>query len=95
LFFRKWFFDEIYHSVFVKNAQKLGQFFWVRGDQKTIDAFGPNGFAFLSQRMSGLLGRFQSGFVFQYAFVMIVGVVALLTWFAWRMDLFASLFVGM
>ncbi len=88
LFYRKWFFDEIYNFVFVKGSLALGNFFWKRGDQDTIDQFGPNGIASVSRKFGGLLSRFQSGYVFQYAFVMIIGVFILVTWFALKFRIF-------
>lgn len=88
LFFRKWFFDEIYDVVFVKTAQTLGNIFWKRGDGQIIDGLGPNGVANVSQKISGLLSRFQTGFVFQYAFMMMIGVIAIVTWVAYAMGLF-------
>lgn len=87
LFFRKWFFDEIYHVVFVKTAKCLGEFFWKRGDGQMIDGLGPNGIAAVSQKLSGVLSRFQTGFVFQYAFMMMIGLVLLITWVAQAMGL--------
>lgn len=81
LFFNKWYFDEIYNSVFVQNTLRLGRAFWVSGDQKTIDRFGPNGSAFVSKCFAGLLSRVQSGFIYHYAFVMMVGLIGLITWF--------------
>ena len=88
LFYRKWFFDEIYTFIFVKGAFVLGNFFWKKGDQDTIDALGPNGVAAVSRRFGGLLSKFQSGYVFQYAFVMIIGVFALISWFALKFKVF-------
>lgn len=91
LFFRKWFFDEIYDVVFVKTAQKLGNVFWKRGDGQVIDGLGPDGVALVSQKISGLLSKFQTGFVFQYAFMMMIGVIAIVTWVAYAMGLFDML----
>lgn len=88
LFFRKWFFDEIYNVVFVKTAKCLGEFFWKRGDGQMIDGLGPNGVALVSQKISGVLSKFQTGFVFQYAFMMMIGLVLLVTWVAQAMGLF-------
>jgi len=92
LFFRKWFFDEIYEAVFVKNAQRLGNLFWKRGDGQVIDGLGPNGVAAISQKLSAVLSKFQTGFVFQYAFMMMIGVVAIVTWVAYAMGLFDMIF---
>lgn len=88
LFYRKWFFDEIYNVLFVKTSFALGRFFWTKGDQGTIDAYGPNGLASLSRRFGSGLSKFQSGYVFQYAFVMIIGIFVLITWFAYKFRIF-------
>ncbi len=88
LFFNKWFFDEIYNTVFVKTSFKLGQIFWKGGDGAIIDGLGPNGIASLSQKLSGVLSRFQTGFVFQYAFMMMIGLIAIVTWVAYAIGLF-------
>lgn len=92
LFFRKWFFDEIYNVMFVKTAHVLGGLFWKRGDGQVIDGFGPNGVASLSQKISGQLSKFQTGFVYQYAFMMMIGVIAIVTWVAHAMGLFDMIF---
>ena len=84
LFFNKWFFDELYDFVFVKSAKKLGQVFWVSGDKNTIDRLGPDGSAKLAGKIAGLASRFQSGFVYQYAFVMMIAVIAILSWFVFK-----------
>ncbi len=84
LFFNKWYFDELYNAVFVKNAIRLGQVFLKYGDQGTIDRFGPDGGARASQKMAGILSRFQSGFVYQYAFVMMIAVIGVISWFVFR-----------
>ena len=90
LFFNKWYFDELYNALFVKPSLALGNVFWKRGDQKTIDALGPDGVAGSSQKFAGLLSRFQTGFVFQYAFVMMIGLVVMLSWLAFKLGLFVN-----
>ena len=87
LFYNKWFFDELYDRVFVKTAGILGNAFWKGGDQAVIDDLGPNGIASSSRRLAGLMSRFQSGFIFQYAFVMMIGLIGLVTWLAFRTGL--------
>lgn len=87
LFFRKWFFDELYDLAFVRTARALGNLFWRGGDQRIIDGLGPDGVSSLSKRVAGVLGRFQTGYVFQYAFVMMIGLVAFLSWVAFRFGL--------
>jgi NADH-quinone oxidoreductase subunit L len=83
--YNKWFFDELYDLVFVRGAQALGDFFWKIGDQRIIDGLGPNGFAFLSARLGRRVGKLQSGYVYHYAFVMLLGVAGLLSYalYAW------------
>jgi NADH-quinone oxidoreductase subunit L len=88
LFFRKYFFDEIYQAVFVNNTRRLGRFFWKAGDQNTIDRFGPDGVSALSQRVGAVFGRIQSGFIFHYAFVMMIAVIGAVTWFMVRDGVF-------
>lgn len=83
--YNKWFFDELYDAVFVKGTKALGDFFWKIGDVKIIDGLGPNGAAWASLKSAGWLSRFQSGFVYFYAFVMLIGVAAFLAFaiFTW------------
>lgn len=78
--FNKWYFDELYDKIFVKPAFALGRFFWQRGDVGTIDALGPNGAAAVVAGGSRLAVRLQSGYVYGYAFVMLLGLVGLATW---------------
>ncbi|MGB0719069.1 MAG: NADH-quinone oxidoreductase subunit L [Bdellovibrionales bacterium] len=84
LFFNKWYFDELYRAVFVKNAVRLGQMFWYVIDQNIIDRIGPNGSAQMSQKIARVFSRFQSGYVYQYAFLMILAVIAILSWFVFK-----------
>jgi NADH-quinone oxidoreductase subunit L len=76
----KWYFDELYDVIFVRPAQALGRIFWHRGDEQTIDRFGPNGAATAIAGGSVLTARLQSGFLYSYAFVMLLGLAALVTW---------------
>ncbi len=78
--FNKWYFDELYNFLFVKPAFAIGRFFWKRGDEGTIDRFGPNGVAALIQGGTRLAVRLQSGYVYGYAFVMLLGLVGLASW---------------
>lgn len=76
----KWYFDEIYDAIFVKPAVALGRFFWKKGDGKTIDGF-LNGLAMgFVPFFTRLAGRAQSGYIFTYAFWMVLGIAALVTW---------------
>lgn len=78
--FRKWYFDELYDAVFVKPAFRLGRAFWQLGDIGTIDRFGPNGIAWVVERSSVAAKRVQSGYVYTYALIMLLGLVAAVTY---------------
>ncbi len=81
--YNKWYFDELYNFLFVRPALWLGRVLWKVGDGRVIDGLGPDGIsARVLDATRGAI-RLQSGYVYQYAFVMIVGVVALATWFIW------------
>ncbi len=79
-FYNKWFFDELYDLVWVKGAKAMGDFFWKGLDQNVIDRFGPNGAAWASLLSSRRLSKIQTGYVYHYAFVMLLGVAGLLTY---------------
>ncbi|KQM64854.1 NADH:ubiquinone oxidoreductase subunit L [Sphingomonas sp. Leaf17] len=76
----KWYFDELYDLIFVRPAFAIGRILWHRGDEQTINRFGPDGSAWLVQAGSRLAGRFQTGYVYSYAFVMLIGLTAAVTW---------------
>lgn len=76
----KWYFDQLYDILFVRPSFALGRFFWKRGDQKTIDRFGPNGAAWVVQLGAIANRRLQSGYVYTYALVMLLGLAAAATW---------------
>ena len=75
----KWYFDEFYDAIFVNPSKKIGIFFWKIVDIKIIDGLGPDGVSSLIKKLSIKASKFQSGFVFQYAFIMLLGFSALLT----------------
>jgi NADH-quinone oxidoreductase subunit L len=79
----KWYFDELYDLVFVRPAMKLGRFFWKRGDEQTIDRFGPHGAAYAVGIGNRITTRFQSGYVYSYALVMLLGLIGAATWVFW------------
>jgi NADH-quinone oxidoreductase subunit L len=81
--YNKWFFDEIYDAVFVRGARALGDLFWKGGDKALIDGLGPNGVSALSMVVGRATGRFQSGYVYHYAFVMLLGISGLLSFALW------------
>jgi NADH-quinone oxidoreductase subunit L len=75
----KWYFDELYESIIVKPSKNLGLFLWKFFDVKIIDGFGPDGISSFIKKCSLKANKFQSGFIYQYAFVMLLGFSALLT----------------
>jgi NADH-quinone oxidoreductase subunit L len=76
----KWYFDELYNIIFVKPAMWLGRVFWKVGDVGIIDRFGPNGAAWLVSRGSKAAVKLQSGYLYSYALVMLVGLVGAISW---------------
>ncbi|UTW57499.1 NADH-quinone oxidoreductase subunit L [Kordiimonas sp. SCSIO 12603] len=77
----KWYFDELYDFLFVKPSFALGRIFWKRGDEQTIDGFGPNGVSAAVAMVAAKVRKLQTGYVYHYAFAMIVGLAAIVTWF--------------
>ena len=75
----KWYFDELYNVLFIIPSKKMGLFLWKFFDIKIIDGFGPDGISALIKKCSIKANKFQSGFIYQYAFVMLLGFSALLT----------------
>ncbi|MDC0518275.1 NADH-quinone oxidoreductase subunit L [Candidatus Pelagibacter sp.] len=75
----KWYFDELYDLIFVRPSKNLGLFLWKFFDIKLIDGFGPDGISSFIKRCSIKASKFQSGFIYQYAFIMLIGFSALLT----------------
>ena len=76
----KWYFDELYDAVFVRPAMALGRFFWKQIDVGLIDRFGPNGAAWVVSLASRGAVRLQSGYLYSYALVMLVGLVGAISW---------------
>ena len=76
----KWYWDELYNILFVKPSLWLGRILWKKGDEGTIDRFGPHGAAEVVLQGSRLAVRFQSGYLYSYAFVMLLGLVGFATW---------------
>jgi NADH-quinone oxidoreductase subunit L len=77
----KWYFDELYDRIFVRPAKWLGRFLWKKGDGWLIDGFGPDGVSALAGRIAIKASKVQTGFVYHYAFAMLIGVAALVTWY--------------
>ena len=75
----KWYFDELYDALIVRPSKNLGLFLWKFFDIKLIDGFGPDGISALIKKCSLKANKFQSGYIYHYAFVMLLGFSALLT----------------
>ena len=75
----KWYFDELYDAIFVKPCKRIGYFLWKKFDGLIIDRFGPDGISQLIKSFSLRAVKFQSGFIYQYAFIMLLGFSILLT----------------
>tara|TARA_B100001123_G_scaffold419170_1_gene523998 strand:- start:280 stop:801 length:522 start_codon:yes stop_codon:yes gene_type:complete len=76
----KWYFDELYNFIFVRAFKKVGLFFWRKGDINTIDRYGPDGLSRIVKTISDKAVNFQSGYLYHYAFVMLIGFSILLTY---------------
>jgi NADH-quinone oxidoreductase subunit L len=76
----KWYFDEIYDAVLVRPAMALGRFLWKRGDVWLIDGFGPDGVSTRVADVARNVVRLQTGYLYHYAFAMLLGVAAIVTW---------------
>ena len=70
----KWYFDEFYEFIFVRPIKLIGAFLWKKGDQNTIDRYGPDGFSKIIKYFSNKAVKFQSGYIYDYAFVMLLGL---------------------
>ncbi|HEY9080037.1 NADH-quinone oxidoreductase subunit L [Magnetovibrio sp.] len=79
--FNKWYFDELYDAIFVKPAFRLGTSLWKVGDQAIIDGLGPNGVAQATQDTAEQVGVLQTGYLYHYAFAMLIGVVSMVGWY--------------
>jgi len=77
----KWYFDELYDFLIVRPSMWLGNFLWKQGDVRVIDGYGPNGISARVVDVTNRVLRLQTGYLYHYAFVMLVGVAALITWF--------------
>ena len=77
----KWYFDELYDRLFVRTAFTLGDGLWKTGDGMIIDGLGPDGIAAATRELAREASRLQTGYVYHYAFAMLIGVVALVTWY--------------
>ena len=77
----KWYFDELYDFLFVRSAKYLGRNLWKQGDGAVIDGIGPDGFAAATLSVARRAVKLQSGYVYHYAFAMLLGLAAIVTWY--------------
>jgi NADH-quinone oxidoreductase subunit L len=77
----KWYFDEIYDAIFVRPTKRLGLLLWKAGDGWLIDGFGPDGVSARVLDVTRNVIRLQSGYLYHYAFAMLIGAAAFITWF--------------
>jgi NADH-quinone oxidoreductase subunit L len=77
----KWYFDEVYEFIFVRPTKRLGRFLWKVGDGYIIDGFGPDGVSARVLDVTRNVVRIQTGYLYHYAFAMLIGVAGLITWF--------------
>jgi NADH-quinone oxidoreductase subunit L len=77
----KWYFDELYDAIFVRPAKYLGHALWKDGDGSLIDGLGPDGVASVARNLAQRSSRLQSGYVYHYAFAMLIGVAGLVTFY--------------
>jgi NADH-quinone oxidoreductase subunit L len=80
----KWYFDELYDWLFVRPSKSIGRFLWKTGDVRIVDGGGPNGAALLSQKLATGVSRLQSGLLYSYALVMLVGLFCIVSWFVFK-----------
>jgi len=83
--YNKWYFDELYDRIFVRPAFWLGRILWKGGDGAIIDGLGPDGIAATTVGLAKRAGRLQTGYVYHYAFAMLIGVVILASFYLYRM----------
>jgi NADH-quinone oxidoreductase subunit L len=77
----KWYFDELYDAIFVRPAKWLGRFLWKKGDGMVIDGLGPDGVSARVIDVTNRVVRLQTGFVYHYAFAMLLGIAGLVSWY--------------
>ncbi len=77
----KWYFDELYDFLFVRPAFRLGKGLWHGGDGALIDGVGPDGVAAATGVIAKKVGKLQSGYLYHYAFAMLIGVAVFVTWY--------------
>ncbi len=78
----KWYFDDLYELILVRPAKRLGSLLWKMGDGRVIDGFGPDGIAASVMNLARRASALQSGYLYHYAFAMLIGVAVLVSWYS-------------
>jgi NADH-quinone oxidoreductase subunit L len=81
--YNKWYFDELYDWIFVRPFKWLARVLWKTGDGRIIDGLGPDGISARVIDITNRVVRLQTGFVYHYAFVMLIGIALITSYFAW------------
>ena len=76
----KWYFDELYDKIFIRPAFALGRALWKGGDGALIDGVGPDGVSSAVRVMARRVSALQTGYLYHYAFAMLIGIAALVSW---------------
>ncbi len=87
----KWYIDELYHNIFVKPSLAMGRVFWKKGDGSAIDKFAIGGISALAMFNGRNISKAQSGYLYHYALLMIIGLVFFIIWFSLTHDLFKNM----
>jgi NADH-quinone oxidoreductase subunit L len=93
LLLNKWYFDEIYQFLFVKPSALLARFLWLKGDKAVIDGLGPDGVSLIVKDGSSFLSKLQSGYVYHYAFSILMGIMLLMIWMLLSDGAFFAFFI--
>ena len=83
LLVNKYYIDDLYIKGFAAGVRRIGQFLWVKGDELVIDGVMVNGTANTVGRLAGVLRNLQTGYLYHYAFAMVIGLCAVIAWFIW------------
>jgi NADH-quinone oxidoreductase subunit L len=79
--YNKWYFDELYNFIFVKPTMKIAKIFWINGDENIINKYGPDGIVRRINQITKRIVKIQTGFIYHYAFSMIIGVSIMITFY--------------
>jgi NADH-quinone oxidoreductase subunit L len=79
----KYYMDDLYIKGFAASGRSIGRFLWHKGDELIIDGFFVNGSANSVGKLAGVMRQLQTGYLYTYAFAMIIGLTMLLSWLIW------------